>query len=91
MVLVEDILSCIRVSKVVDCIALLYAYVPDKLVFELAKDYETIWLWLDPNKKKHMMDRVKRYRSFGMNVKMVRSSGDPKYYSEDEIERKLQC
>jgi hypothetical protein len=88
--LVEDILSCIRVSKVMDAIALLYAYIPDKLVFELVKQYETVWFWLDHNKQRHMLERIKRYRSFGLPVKMVDSKQDPKYYSEEEIERMLE-
>jgi hypothetical protein len=85
VVLVEDIISTIRVSRVIDAVGLLYAYIPDSLVLELSSEYKSIIFWLDPDKWNRMMHRVKRWRSFGINAKSIRSDHDPKFYTEDEI------
>jgi hypothetical protein len=85
VVMVEDIISTIRVSHVMDTYGLLYAYIPDSLVMELASKYESIIFWLDPDKWNRMLGRVKRWRSFGINVRSIRSDQDPKFYTDDEI------
>jgi hypothetical protein len=86
IVLVEDIISAIRVHHAgYDCLGLLYAYIPDDLVMRLSKVYTEIVFWLDPDKWSRMMNRVKRWRAFGINVRSIRSDHDPKFYDEDEI------
>ena len=85
VVIVEDILSGIRVGKIKDSYGLLNAYIPDDLIFLLAKVYPLIVLWLDPDKWDRMLKRTKRFRSLGLNVKMVRVNQDPKFYTDDEI------
>lgn len=85
VVIVEDILSGIRVGKIKDSYGLLNAYIPDDLIFGLAKVYPLIVLWLDPDKWDRMLKRTKRFRSLGLNVKMVRVNQDPKFYTDDEI------
>jgi DNA primase len=90
VVVVEDILSAIRVGNHECCYGLLNAYIPDDLILFLSKTYPEIVLWLDPDKINRMTDRVKRYRSFGINVRMIRASQDPKYYTDDEIAKKLE-
>jgi DNA primase len=85
VIIVEDILSCIVVSKVHDCYALLNATVPDRLVFQLAKKYKTIYLWLDPDKHAAMDQWCLRYQSFGLNVHIIKTDQDPKYYNGEEI------
>jgi len=85
VIIVEDILSAIRVGHQQDVMALLNAYIPDDLVFRLAKVYPLIVLWLDPDKWDRMLKRTKRFRSLGLNVKMVRVNQDPKFYTDDEI------
>ena len=89
VVVVEDILSTIRVGKQFDARGLLNAYIPDDLIFSLAKVYPLIVLWLDPDKWDRMLNRTKGFRSLGLNVKMVRVTHDPKYYTDDEIGRIL--
>jgi hypothetical protein len=85
VVVVEDILSGIRVGKQMDTYGLLNAYIPDDLIFGLAKVYPETILWLDPDKWDRMLKRTRRFRSLGLNVKMVRVNQDPKYYTDDEI------
>ncbi len=90
VVLVEDILSAIRVGNHLPTLGLLYAYVPDDLIYSLSRAYSQIILWLDPDKHGRMMDRVRTYRSMGLNVVMIRSGEDPKFYTDDEIAEKLE-
>jgi len=85
VVLVEDILSGIRVGHVVDCIGLLYAYIPDNLVWQLSLQGKRVFLFLDPDKNNYCLKKVQRYRGFGLDVLMIRVDQDPKYYTEDEI------
>lgn len=89
VVLVEDILSAIRVGRQVDTIALLYAHVPDKLILKLAKNYKGVVLWLDPDKWGLMGRNVLRYRSLGLQVRIVLSDKDPKKYNDQQIEKYL--
>jgi DNA primase len=89
VILVEDILSGIRVGKQEDVVALLNAYIPDDLIFDLSKHYKTIILWLDPDKWDRMLSRTRRFRSLGLNVKMIRVNQDPKYYTNEEIRQTL--
>lgn len=88
-VVVEDILSAIRVGYHKDVVGLLNAYIPDDLIFRLAKVYPLIVLWLDPDKWDRMLNRTRRFRSLGLNVKMVRVTQDPKYYTDKEISQIL--
>ena len=89
VVLVEDILSAVRVGEVTDCYAMLYAFVPDIVVWTLSKLYKNIIIWLDPDKQSDMVDYVLRYRSFGLNVHIMISALDPKCYTAGEIERRV--
>ncbi len=79
----------IRVGCPLEYVALLYAYVPDPLVLNLSKHYQDILLWLDPDKWDRMLRRVNRYQSLGINVRCIRANQDPKFYSLDEIEEKI--
>jgi len=89
-VVVEDIISAIRVGKHLDTVALLNAYIPDDLLLRQFVTYERVILWLDPDKWDRMGKKVKRFRSLGYNVLMIRANQDPKYYTSDEISEKLE-
>jgi hypothetical protein len=89
-VVVEDILSAIRVGKHLDTVALLNAYIPDDLLLRQLVTYEKVILWLDPDKWDRMSRKVKRFRSFNYNVIMIRANQDPKYYTDAEIAEKLE-
>ena len=84
---VEDIVSAIRVGKVLNAVAVLSTHIPESLVLSLDNKYEHIYLWLDPDKFQKCVKLMHRYRFFDMNVDVVRSGHDPKFYSNDEIRR----
>lgn len=87
VVLVEDKLSTIRVGKTVDCYGLLYASVPDHIVFKLADRYERIAIWLDKDKRAKCVGYLHRYRSLGVDCRLIFSDKDPKFYTDDQIRR----
>lgn len=90
VVLVEDVISTIRVGRHIDTFGLLYAYIPTTLIMYLFTQYDRVILWLDPDKLNRMVRQVNRFRSFGMNVVMIRADQDPKFYSDEEITEKLE-
>lgn len=89
IVLVEDIISAIKVGRVTSCIALLYATIPLDLIKQLASTYDTVWIWLDPDKAAYTARMLMRCRSLGYPVRRIYTDKDPKYYTEEEIEDHL--
>ena len=85
VVLVEDIISAIRVSHTADAYALLSTHIPEKLVLYLAGLYDTLFFWLDPDKKMKIMATARRYRAFGINARGILTDKDPKYYTDGQI------
>jgi hypothetical protein len=88
--LVEDAVSALRVSRVIDAVGLLGSYIPDSLVHSLAQTYRVIFLWLDADKAAYSLRRVARYRSFGYPVRYVYTERDPKVYSEAQVQKILE-
>ena len=89
IVLVEDIISTIKVNRVVDAMGLLYAYIPEDLIMRLKPYYKEIVLWLDRDKWTRMTKKVFRLRQLNVNVRMILSEKDPKFYTEDEIVERI--
>lgn len=90
VVLVEDVLSAIKVGRVTSSVGLLYAHTPEKLIRELAKRYRTVCIWLDPGKAVQTAFKFTRCRQLGLPVRRVYSPKDPKYYGEEEIRAYLE-
>jgi len=90
VVLVEDMISAIKVGRVANCIGLLGSYIPDKLILDLDKVYKRIIIWLDSDKLGYaFLRRVERYQQFGLNVSGIYTKQDPKWYSESEISNRV--
>lgn len=87
VVIVEDIVSAIRVSYTADAYAMLSTHVPEALILELDEQYNTIYLWLDPDKLRKCAKLMRRYRSLGIDIKLIRSDKDPKFYNNENIRR----
>lgn len=93
IVLVEDIISAIKVGRVATAQALLYASLPQKTILNLynKEGFTKVYLWLDPDKWKEMSNTFRRYQSLGFNIRFVLTDKDPKYYEEPEIKEILGC
>ena len=63
--------------------------VPDKIMLKLADRYERIAIWLDKDKRSRCVGYLHRYRSLGINTRLIFSERDPKFYTNDEIGRFL--
>ena len=87
IVLVEDIISAIKVGRVIKSIALLGSYIPDSLILTL-KDFK-VYIWLDEDKKAEAVKYYLRLQSHSIRVWLRVTKEDPKYYTEEEIEEVL--
>lgn len=90
LVIVEDILSAIRVSRAsVSTLALLGSDVWDNLI-DYAKQFKQVVLWLDPDKRVAMIRFSRRLSSFGVNCRTVLTADkDPKDYNTNQIKTYL--
>lgn len=90
VVLVEDIISSIKVSRVIDSCALLKSSIHDILILRLANRYKNCYLWLDPDMyqkmTKSLLPRLKPYFN---QVRVIFSELDPKEYSTQKIKEYL--
>lgn len=84
---VEDILSAVKVGKVLNSLSLLGSYVPDSLYQELQK-FAKIYLWLDRDKFKDALRYMSRIKFLtNKPVSVICEEKDPKDYSVEEIRR----
>lgn len=88
VVFVEDILSAIVVGRVVNTYAILKGQVDNNVVRTLTEGNEKCVVWLD-NDNYHIIYSQERIRQSARavcgNVKVLRTSTDPKTHSTDEI------
>jgi len=92
IVIVEDILSMIKVNRVEMSVALLGTSLPDWLVFWLAGHHDVAVVWLDNDNaavRKKQREIASRLAQFMERVHIVRSGSDPKLHSADEIREVL--
>ena len=85
LVIVEDILSAIKVHKAVgfNVVALLNKHISVELYNKL-RIFKT-HIWLDPDAKKEIIKTVQKMRSLGLRCYTVFSYKDPKNHTIDEI------
>lgn len=86
-VVVEDILSAIKVGKVAHTTSILGTNMTDARAMKIAKQNHTAILWLDNDKAGHngRVDAVRQLQMQGLEVYTVQSERDPKKYNTDEI------
>lgn len=87
LVVVEDILSAVKVGKVTNSVSLLGSYMPDSF-YDLCDDFNKIWIWLDRDKLRSSIKYANKLRlKTGKQVKVVVMDKDPKEYSVEEVEK----
>ena len=85
IVLVEDILSAVKVGRSCNCIGLLGSYIPSSLTSELVK-YHKIYIWLDADKwKESIKYAIKLSAQMGKQVVPIYTEMDPKGYTTRDI------
>ena len=85
-IIVEDIISAIRVSEAMKCyaFALLNADLPRDLMDSIGNKSKII-LWLDSNMVNNMIQTSATYRQLGFDIDWVSTQQDPKKYSDEGI------
>lgn len=89
IVLVEDIISAIKVSRVCLSSPLFGSVISNHKFTLLRKYYDTIYIWLDPDKTKQAINFGYKGGLFGLDCRVIVSGKDPKEYSTEEIEKYL--
>ena len=86
IVLVEDLLSWYKVSKLHRCMCLFGSNVSAKKLAQLMMlNYKHIILWLDYDKYSYAQSVVGKARMLGLQTSVIVTHNDPKEHSYDEI------
>ena len=85
IVLIEDIISAIRVSDIENCMPLFGSFVNIKTVVRLSRFYGNIVVWLDKDKEKDSYKFSKMIRDLGLISSSVVTDRDPKELTREDI------
>jgi hypothetical protein len=90
-VVVEDIISAIKVGKVHHATSILGTNMTDERALEIASLNHTAIVWTDNDKAgvRGRIDSARQLRLLGMDVYEIRTPNDPKTYSLDVIKENL--
>lgn len=90
IVLVEDIVSAIKVSEVQTALPIFGSVISTRLLTRLKfLGYNTIIIWLDPDKRKEAIKFTLMARNCGLESHPIFSDFDPKDYDVDKIRHML--
>lgn len=88
-VLVEDIISAIKVSKVKGAIPLFGSSISGKHFLRLKKIVDRVWIWLDPDMRPKSLKMASMGKLLGLDTHVIFSDHDPKEHSQEEIDKLL--
>jgi hypothetical protein len=86
IIIVEDAISAIKVSRVLPSVPIHNSIIPTELLLRLSKTFSKLRIWLDPDRKRFSFLEAKKAELFFNDVKLIWSDKDPKYYSTSEIQ-----
>ena len=89
VVVVEDAISAIKVSRVVNCSELLGANLSMHKAIRLSRLFKHLTLWLDADKLSAMVKFVERYKILFDTVDYIYTDKDPKEYNTEQIKEYL--
>lgn len=87
VVIVEDILSAIKVGKVHNSVSILGTNLTESRSFSIRERYTSAIVWMDGDKagKRGQRAAIHKLLMLGMQVKQIRTPCDPKTYSLEDI------
>lgn len=85
IVLVEDIISAIRVGHTMPAAPLFGSHLATKTALRFIKLFNNIILWLDKDKQIYSIKVASQLRDIGIPCRSVITNKDPKEYSDTEI------
>lgn len=88
IVIVEDMLSAIKVGRQFSAIPMFGSNVPLKTLVRLKDRFKLLRIWLDKDKTKEGMDTMQRAQQLGFpSVDVIMTELDPKKYDNAQIQR----
>lgn len=88
-IVVEDIVSAIKVSRLCGAIPLFGSSVSTKQILRLKTVVDEVWYWLDPDMRTKSVKMVKLSNLLGLPAHVIFSDKDPKEHDEHEIKNIL--
>ena len=89
IVLVEDVISAIRVSKYLDCVHLGGTSI-NKSTEDLLNAYINVYIFLDGDEAgKNGAMKIRNKLKLNYNVRVIRAKKDPKCHTDEELKRIL--
>lgn len=86
LVLVEDVISAIRVSKYCSVVCLGGTSINSRILTPLVLQYNKVVLFLDGDKAgKTATEKIKQYYKLMREVKIIKTTKDPKEYTDEEL------
>ena len=85
IVLVEDMVSCIKVSRQIPCMPLFGSIISTERFIHLGERFKTLLIWLDLDKANYAVKRGRVAQSYFDDVCVRITEKDPKDYSDKEI------
>lgn len=89
VVIVEDMISAIRVGKVATSHPLFGSNVSSNKIVELSKKFDNLIVWLDYDKAGYAIKLSQTYGLFFRNIQTIVTIKDPKAYTENEIKERI--
>jgi len=89
-VLVEDIVSAIKVSKAKGAIPIFGSTVSTQQLLRLKTVVDRVWYWLDPDMRAKSVKLANMSRLLGLDAKVIFSDKDPKEHTSEEINAIIQ-
>jgi hypothetical protein len=86
VIVVEDYISALKVSRLYPCIPLLGSNMPDDAILRLSKGYRSVYFWLDEDKLVQSMKMATKAGLLGMSVGTIYTEEDPKEYETEELQ-----
>jgi hypothetical protein len=86
LVLVEDIVSAIRISKYLSTAPLFGAMISDRMFLKIKTNvFDQVKIWLDQDKVKEALLYAQRARELGINASCILTEEDPKCHTNQEL------
>jgi DNA primase len=90
LILVEDVLSAIKVGRHYHTVAVLGSHINDAVIAQ-AITKKRVMLWLDDDKYKESQAFSSRLRGLGILAVSLTSNKDPKCLADSEIRLMVEC
>lgn len=89
VVIVEDAISAIKVSRVLPSVPIHNSIIPLELILRLSKRFKNLFVWLDKDKSFSALKQAGNAKLLFDEVRTIWTDLDPKCYSESEIKKYL--